>query len=111
MIIYAHDSVNSIPWEFLVGNVIVNEDEHIKFNDRIYYYFSKTPSDFTVDNELSQVIKDGNIIKIYKVKDQTETEWIAVKNESFYKDGYLLYWVRETSLPRQFFDIWRTYGR
>lgn len=45
-----------------------------------------------------------------KIKDQSESEWIAVKDQSFYKEGYLLYWVKGTSLPRQYVEIWRTNG-
>ncbi len=110
--VYLHEGVTSIPWELLDGNVMVSGDEHIEFNGfKYYYYFSKTPADFLIDKELSMIKKDGNSIHVYKIADQPETEWIAVKDDSFYKEGYLLYWIRGTSLPREFAELWRIYGR
>ncbi len=108
---YVNEKIKSIPFELLAGNVILDGDEFIKFNDKNYYYFSKTASDFLVDTELSQIQRNGKTVKAYKVKEQPESEWIAVKDESFYSEGYLLYWIRGTSLPREYIEIWRTNGK
>ncbi len=109
--IYAHERVNNIPWEFLAGNVMLDGNDHIIFNDKNYYYFSKTSSDFLVDKELPQIKNDGKTLSVYKIPGIPESEWIAVKDVSFYKEGYMLYWIRGTSLPRQYIEIWRTYGK
>jgi len=109
--IYCHEKVTSIPWEFLDGNVMVSEDEYIEFNGKKYYYFSKTPADFFPEKEISQIKKDGKAIQVYKIANFPESEWLAIKDDSFYKEGYLLYWIRGTSLPREFAEIWRVYGR
>ncbi len=111
LLIYSHDKIKDIPWELLDGNVMLDGNEHIKFNDKNYYYFSKTSSDFWVDKELSQTKSDDKTVSVYKIHGIPESEWIAVKDVSFYKEGYMLYWIRETSLPREYIEIWRRYGK
>lgn len=69
--------------------------------------YSKTSSDFKGDKELSQIQNDGKTVSIYKIQGRPESEWIAVKDKEVYK----LHWIRGTSLPREYFDMWRIYGR
>jgi hypothetical protein len=109
--IYAHETINNIPWELLVGNFMLDGNEYIKFSDKNYYYFSKTSSDFLVDKELSQIKRDDKAVSVYKIHGIPESEWIAIKDVSFYKEGYMLYWIRGTSVPREYIESWRTYGK
>lgn len=51
--LYMHDKIKNIPWELLDGNVMIEGDEYIKFNNKNYYYFTKTQSDFLVDRAFS----------------------------------------------------------
>lgn len=109
--VYCNERITSIPWELLDGNVMVSGDEYINYNGKKYYYFSKAPDNFSVEKELSALEEYGKILQVYKIANQSEDEWIAIKDDSYYKEGYLLYWIRETSLPRQYIEIWRTYGK
>lgn len=100
---YSSETVNDIPWKLLAENDIISGNEHIKFNNKKYYYFSKTPSDFLVDKELSKIKVDNKMVSVYKTHGKPESEWIAIKDE----EGYRLYWIRETALPREYLELWQ----
>lgn len=126
--IYIKNGIAEVPWEFAKGGMPIRKATFV-YSGKNYYYFSAMPENFQPEHQLGTALeKDcppsdgsnpapeptplyGQESTLYKLPNQSENEWIAVKAPD--SDFYLLYWTEDggiQSVPWAYFELQREYS-